>query len=195
MPHSRIFSPHCYVQGPIQPASTLHPDPSCPTGHPDPHNPCMEPLRLMSAFFTPLSHCYVLFCCEIQSRYPGFTPRLPVCSPTALRMANGNPRKTYSHRRPRETAKRKREELIGWPGWLILDESARCWPKVECEIVTQSTIRFVFHLPPFLLSLPLPHVRLEIESILNWIFRLPFPPNRMQSNNSSFSHTPRNLLS
>lgn len=52
--------------------------------------------------------------------------------------------------------KRKWEELIGWPGWLILDENSRCWPKVECEIVTQSTIRFVFHLPPFLLSLLLP---------------------------------------
>lgn len=52
--------------------------------------------------------------------------------------------------------KRKQEELIGWLGWLILDESMRCWPNVECEIVTQSTIRFVFHLPSFLLSLPLP---------------------------------------
>lgn len=52
--------------------------------------------------------------------------------------------------------KRKWEELIRWPGWLILDESARYWPKVECAVVTQSTIRFVFHLPSFLLSLLLP---------------------------------------
>lgn len=52
--------------------------------------------------------------------------------------------------------KRKWEELIWWTGWLILDESTSCWPEVECAIVTQSTIRFVFHLPSFLLSLLLP---------------------------------------
>lgn len=143
----------------------------------------------MPAFFTLLSHCYVLFCCEIQSLYPGFTPRLPVCSRTALRMANGNPRKTYNHRHPRETAKKEARGTdrvarvidIGWEHEML----------AECAMWNRDTVHNQICLPfTFLLFVsPTPPVRSEIESILNWIFRLPFPPNRMQSDNSSFSHT------
>lgn len=136
----------------------------------------------MSAFFTPLSYCYVLFCCEIQSRYPGFTHRLPVCSPTALRMASGNPRKTYSHCRPRKMAKKKVRgtDRMAW----MIDIGRELEMLAESGMWNRDTVHNQICLPftslPFVFSTP--PVCLEIERVLNLIFltSIPSEPNAIK---------------
>ncbi len=144
-----------FLQGPVQPASTVHRNPSCPTAHSDSHHPCMEPLRclpflrlsatVMFFFAVKFNHVIQVLLLVFLSAHQ------PPCAWQAVILGRHIAIVVQERQQ-----KRKWEELIGWPRWLILDENSRCWPKVECEIVTQSTIRFVFHLPPFLLSLLLP---------------------------------------
>lgn len=154
--------------------------------HPVPlpiHAPCPATLCTMLAFFTPLNHCYVLlFCCEIQS-HPGFTARLPHqrirawqwkfkkdvwLSLSEIQMGRGTDRVA---------------------GWLISEEHTRfCLGSnlssgiVKSRHSPQSDLSYIYH---FLLSFSLPILGIAGRLEVYWIFWLPFPSNRMQSDNSS----------
>ncbi len=96
---------YCFLQGPVQPASTVHRNPSCPTAHSDSHHPCMEPLRCLP--FLRLSATVMFFLLWNSITLSRFYSSSSCLLTNRLRMASGNPRKTYSHRRPRKTAKKK----------------------------------------------------------------------------------------